>query len=122
MVNQKGITSPKATIIAAAIGVLGALGVALISNAVMANSRPIPSLAVVVEDPSKPMALTIDTSGSIDPDGDAITVSVFIDNMRQPGNEPRRTVLVQRPGPVLIRVDVSDGKLTASADQRVVVP
>ena len=122
MVNQKGITSPKATIIAAGIGVLGALGVALISNAVMANSRPIPSLTVVVEDPSRPMALTIDTSGSIDPDGDAITVSVFVDNMRQPGNEPRRTVLVQRPGPVLIRVDVSDGKLTASADQRAVVP
>lgn len=122
MVTKKGITSPKATIIAAGIGVLGALGVALISNVANANSRPIPSLTVVVEDPSRPMALTIDTSGSIDPDGDAITVSVFIDNMRQPGNEPRRVVLVQRPGPVLIRVDVSDGKLTASADQRVVVP
>jgi hypothetical protein len=122
MVNRKGITSPRATIIAAGIGVLGALGVALISNVVNANSRPIPSLMVVVEDPDRPMALTIDTSGSIDPDGDAITVSVFIDNMRQPGNEPRRTVVVPRPGPVLIRVDVSDGKLTASADQRVVVP
>ena len=111
-------------VLVALIGAVAVIIAALLGSTLHAreNRAPIASLRVSLVKTDLTTAIKVDASGSHDPDGQPIEISVYEDGHRLAGREPIRVLPAPHSGDVEYRVVVTDGDLSNSEARVITVP